>query len=134
MAARPGRRKRVFLQALIRAAGVYIKGEYGFDEGAAKLAAKALPVLVANRDRLAAYTDPDRLITALRSPQGRRRPCCSPDRFSFPPGCGRVDDAGLFPSKVSLYCGCHVIATTIDSPTFQGCFHRIHRCARSSAG
>ena len=62
--------EKKFLQALIRAAGVYIKREYGFDEGAAKLAAKALPVLVANRDRLAAYTDPDRLITALRSPRG----------------------------------------------------------------
>ena len=62
--------EKSFLQALIRAAGVYIKGEYGFDEGAAKLAAKALPVLVANRERLAAYTDPDRLITALRSPRG----------------------------------------------------------------
>jgi uncharacterized protein len=63
--------EKAFLQALIRAAGVYIKGEYGFDEGAAKLAAKALPVLVANRERLAVYTDPDRLVTALRTPQGK---------------------------------------------------------------
>lgn len=54
-----------FLQALIRAAGVYIKREYGFDDAAAKMAAKALPVLVANRHRLALYTDPDRLLTAL---------------------------------------------------------------------
>lgn len=54
-----------FLQALIRAAGVYIKREYGFDQAAAKMAAKALPVLAANRHRLAVYTDPDRLLTAL---------------------------------------------------------------------
>ena len=61
--------EKSFLQALIRAAGVYIKGEYGFSEGAGKLAAKALPVLEAQRDRLAAYTDPERLLIALRSPQ-----------------------------------------------------------------
>ena len=54
-----------FLQALIRAAGVYIKREYGFDDAAAKMAAKALPVLAANRHRLAVYSDPDRLLTAL---------------------------------------------------------------------
>lgn len=61
--------EKTFLQAMIRAAGVYIKGEFGFVEGAAKLAAKALPILAANRERLAAYCDPDRLLTALRSPQ-----------------------------------------------------------------
>jgi len=61
--------EKAFLQALIRAAGVYIKPEYGFFEGAGKLAAKALPVLEANRERLAAYTDPERLLTALRSSQ-----------------------------------------------------------------
>jgi len=46
---------------------VYIKGEYGFADGVGKLAAKALPALVANRERLAAYTDPDRLLNALRN-------------------------------------------------------------------
>jgi len=60
--------EKVFLQALIRAAGVYIKGECGFSEAAAKLAAKALPGLAANRDRLAAYTDPERLLAAMRAP------------------------------------------------------------------
>jgi uncharacterized protein len=61
--------EKLFLQAMIRAAGVYIKGEFGFHEGAAKLAAKALPVLAANRERLALYCDPDRLLTAMRYPQ-----------------------------------------------------------------
>jgi hypothetical protein len=62
--------EKALLQALIRAAGVYIKREYGFHEGAAKMAAKALPVLEANRDRLAAYTDPERLLAALRTADG----------------------------------------------------------------
>jgi uncharacterized protein len=62
--------EKAFLQALIRAAGVYIKREYGFHEGAAKMAAKALPVLEANRTRLAAYTDPERLLAALRTADG----------------------------------------------------------------
>ena len=62
--------EKAFLQALIRAAGVYIKREYGFHEGAAKMAAKALPVLEDNRDRLAAYTDPERLLAALRTADG----------------------------------------------------------------
>lgn len=61
--------EKAFLQAMIRAAGVYIKREYGFIEAAEKMAAKALPVLAANRGRLAAYTDPDRLLTSLRSVQ-----------------------------------------------------------------
>jgi len=59
--------EKALLQAMIRAAGVYIKGEYGFADGVGKLAAKALPALVANRERLAAYTDPDRLLNALRN-------------------------------------------------------------------
>ena len=61
--------EKAFLQAMIRAAGVYIKGECGFFEAAAKLAAKALPVLEANRERLATYTDPERLLAALRAPR-----------------------------------------------------------------
>lgn len=54
------------LQAMIRAAGFYIKREFGFSEGAHKLAAKALPVLEAHRERLARYCNPDRLLLALR--------------------------------------------------------------------
>lgn len=56
------------LQALIRAAGVYIKGEYGFQEAAASLARKAIPVLEENRALLASYFDPETLLQALRSP------------------------------------------------------------------
>ena len=59
--------EKAFLQAMIRAAGVYIKRENGFSAAAEKIAAKALPILEANRHRLAVYTDPQRLITALRS-------------------------------------------------------------------
>jgi len=60
--------EKVLLQGMIRAAGVYIRGAYGFAEGAGKLAAKALPALAANRDRLAAFIAPDRLLNALRNP------------------------------------------------------------------
>ena len=63
--------EKYFLQALIRAAGVYIKREHGFFTGADKMAAKAVPVLVANSNRLAAYTDPERLLMPLRSATGK---------------------------------------------------------------
>lgn len=59
-----------FLQAMIRAAGVFIKGEYGFEHAAASLAAKALPVLEANRSRLAVYTDPEALMQTMRRQAG----------------------------------------------------------------
>jgi hypothetical protein len=58
--------EKALLQAMIRAAGFYIKGEFGFIEGSHKLAGKALPVLEAHRERLACYCDPERLLTALR--------------------------------------------------------------------
>jgi hypothetical protein len=57
------------LQALIRAAGVYIKREYGFNDAAARIAEKALPVLEENRALLAGYCDPNRLISALQHPE-----------------------------------------------------------------
>ena len=60
--------EKLLLQAMIRAAGVYIKGDYGYTEAAAKLAAKALPVLESQRQRLAAYIDPERLFAAMRNP------------------------------------------------------------------
>lgn len=53
------------LQALIRAAGVYIKREYGFYDSAGRIAEKAVPVLEANRELLAKYFCPDRLISVL---------------------------------------------------------------------
>ena len=57
--------EKELLQALIRAAGVRIKRECGFEAAAAKMAAKALPVLTAHRQRLAAYIDPDPLLSLL---------------------------------------------------------------------
>ena len=60
--------EKEILQAMIRAAGVYIKLEYGYTDAAKKIAAKAVPVLTANHDYLATYFDPDRLISALQVP------------------------------------------------------------------
>lgn len=59
--------EKVFLQAMIRAAGVFIKGEFGFASAAASLGAKSLPILQANRDRLAIYTAPDVFLGAIQS-------------------------------------------------------------------
>ncbi|SDO40833.1 DUF309 domain-containing protein [Desulforhopalus singaporensis] len=53
------------LQALIRAAGVYIKREYGFNDSAQRIAAKAIPVLQANTVILEKYFDPVPLINIL---------------------------------------------------------------------
>ena len=63
--------EKIFLQALIRAAGFYIKREYGFVDGAAKMAAKAVPVLAANAHRLSVHIDPERLLAALCSATGK---------------------------------------------------------------
>lgn len=59
---------RVTLQALIRAAGVFIKKEYGFTDSAKKIAAKAIPVLEANRDILDDYFKTETLTDALKNP------------------------------------------------------------------
>lgn len=56
------------LQALIRAAGVYIKLEYGFNDAAGRIAAKAIPVLAANKAILERYFKTETLISALRNP------------------------------------------------------------------
>lgn len=61
--------EKLLLQAMIRAAGVYIKLEYGYDVAARKIADKALPVLEQSTRRLSRYTAPERLIAALRSLQ-----------------------------------------------------------------
>jgi hypothetical protein len=53
------------LQALIRAAGVYIKKEYGFFDAAARISAKALPVLRKNRDYLGKFMNIENLIESL---------------------------------------------------------------------
>lgn len=59
--------QRRLLQALIRAAGVYIKLEHGYEAPARKIAAKAIPVLEEFRQQLGRYFDPDRLLTALHT-------------------------------------------------------------------
>ena len=59
-----GSEKKV-LQAMIRAAGVYIKLEHGYVEAAQKMAGRAVPVLKNHTHYLARYFDPKRLISAL---------------------------------------------------------------------
>ena len=54
------------MQALIRAAGYYIKRECDLIPQANKIVAKALPVLDRQREVLARYFDPERLIDPLR--------------------------------------------------------------------
>jgi hypothetical protein len=56
------------LQALIRAAGVYIKQEYGFNDAAGRIAAKAIPVIAANGAILNRYFETETLIAALKNP------------------------------------------------------------------
>ncbi len=58
--------KKMLLQALIRAAGMYIKLEHGFIPQAKKMAGKAVVVLEEQRDFLAEYFQPDLLIDALK--------------------------------------------------------------------
>jgi len=58
---------RLLMQALIRAAGVYIKREYEFEQAARKIAAKSLAVLEQQREVLAGYFPPEKLIEPLRA-------------------------------------------------------------------
>ena len=62
---------KLTLQALIRAAGVYIKREYGYNDSADRIAAKALPVLEARNIRhiLENYFKSEELISALNTPE-----------------------------------------------------------------
>jgi len=60
---------KLTLQALIRAAGVYIKREYGFNDSAERIADKAVPILEANRDILEAYFKVEKLTSALKNPE-----------------------------------------------------------------
>ena len=59
--------RKLLLQAMIRAAGVYIKLEYGYSRQAAKMAEKAVEVLEKNVDVLRAYFAPEELLLALRT-------------------------------------------------------------------
>lgn len=65
--------EKLTLQALIRAAGVYVKQECGYITPAAKIAAKSWPVLQDNEDLLTLYFDPAPLIAALQLP-GQKPP------------------------------------------------------------
>lgn len=60
-----GSEKKI-LQAMIRAAGVYIKLEYGYVESARKIAGHAIPVLSENKKFLSRYFDPENLLVALK--------------------------------------------------------------------
>ncbi len=54
------------LQALIRSAGVYINLELGYEQRAAKIAAKTIPVLEESSAELASRIRVDELLTALQ--------------------------------------------------------------------
>ncbi|MCP3930369.1 MAG: DUF309 domain-containing protein, partial [Bacteroidetes bacterium] len=60
-----GAEKRL-LQAVIRAAGVYIKLEYGYIDQAKKISQKAIPVLEVEKKILTPYCDPSILIDSLK--------------------------------------------------------------------
>lgn len=62
-----GGNMKMTLQALIRAAGVYIKREYGFNDAAKRIAAKAIPVIEANQDILEGYFKTKKLTSALNN-------------------------------------------------------------------
>ena len=57
--------RKILLQAMIRAAGVYIKLEFGYTRQAAKLATKAREVLARNSNALRSYFAPEELLQAL---------------------------------------------------------------------
>ncbi|MBU4228927.1 MAG: DUF309 domain-containing protein [Proteobacteria bacterium] len=57
--------KKEILQAMIRAAGFYIKGEYGYFEAGAKMAARAVATLEKNRRECIGF-DVDTLVESLR--------------------------------------------------------------------
>ena len=58
--------EKLTLQALIRAAGVYVKKEYGYTDAAAKIAGKSWPVLKDNENLLKSYFDPEPLLYSLQ--------------------------------------------------------------------
>ena len=59
--------RRMLLQSMIRAAGVYIKLDHGYYRQAAKLAEKACAALEKHGSALRGYFAPQELIAALRS-------------------------------------------------------------------
>jgi len=57
--------RRLLLQALIRSVGIYINLEVGYRDRAAKIAAKALPVLTKQKAAIAEEIDIDALISHI---------------------------------------------------------------------
>lgn len=60
---------KMILQALIRAAGVYIKLEFGFSEAAHNIAKKALAILEQHSEDLRPFIKPEPLLAGLRAPE-----------------------------------------------------------------
>ncbi|MBU4260417.1 MAG: DUF309 domain-containing protein [Proteobacteria bacterium] len=60
-------REKAALQGLIRAAGVYILMAWGNQQGAEKMAAKAVRALEENLTALAYFPSPQQLLTSLRN-------------------------------------------------------------------
>ena len=58
--------KKLLLQALIRAAGVYINLELGYRDRAAKISSKAIPVLIRFQQELQKDLNAEKLIAALQ--------------------------------------------------------------------
>jgi len=58
--------EKLLLQALIRAAGVYINLELGYRDRAEKIAGKAIPVLIRFQQNLINEIDAEKLISALQ--------------------------------------------------------------------
>ncbi len=58
--------EKLVLQAMIRAAGVYIKMEYGYTDSARKIARRAIPILEQYRNYLVDYFDPGELLLSLK--------------------------------------------------------------------
>jgi hypothetical protein len=58
--------EKEMLQAMIRAAGFYIKGEYGYNEAGAKMAARAVAALEKNRQACTGF-ELDTLLERLRN-------------------------------------------------------------------
>lgn len=58
--------EKLLMQALIRAAGVYIKLRYGMEEAAERMALKALPIIESQQGFLVKYFPPEILINGLQ--------------------------------------------------------------------
>jgi hypothetical protein len=73
---------KLTLQALIRAAGVYVKLEYGYIDAAHKIAGKSWPVLEKNSNVLETFFDPEPLIKALKAPEKKAPQLTPPSQIN----------------------------------------------------